>query len=442
MSINQNLFVHESDKKAMAALKAIPGFDQLVKSFMSVFSEKQFRVTNMSSNVRISEKQLPKYHNMLLEICKKLEIEVPEMYLELNVYPNAYTAGDEHPFIVLTSGLIETVPEELIPTVIAHECGHIVCHHTLYLSMGMMLINGALALLPVPELAITSLKAAFAYWMRCSEFSADRASIICDGTADKTAELCARLAGFDKDLNEPINMEEFMNQAIEYREMVKTDAWNKTLELILIMNNSHPLNAVRAYEAVEWTKTEQFRNVDSIIRGTNKELKLTVWNSRFFESKVFEEVEAIIKSEGFINVVPERVTDKPGLFTKPGQVLKVEINGNRLEEDVWVNVNDKITIAYYLPLTEEEIKAMHPGEIKLLYSNKYYIGKNYQEVMNEFINAGFVNVTVRPVKDIVKENDRNIGKVSLITINSQAVFNKGDWFKETEAVEIVYREKI
>ena len=40
------------------------------------------------------------------------------------------TYGDTKPFIVITSGLFETLPDELIPTILAHECGHIACHHT------------------------------------------------------------------------------------------------------------------------------------------------------------------------------------------------------------------------------------------------------------------------------------------------------------------------
>lgn len=98
--------MHDSDRLALQALKAIPGFTQLFKAFMRIWDEKQFRIVNMSSNLRINEKQLPKYYDMLLPICKKLNMNVPELYLELNVVPNAYTVGDTKPFIVITSGLL------------------------------------------------------------------------------------------------------------------------------------------------------------------------------------------------------------------------------------------------------------------------------------------------------------------------------------------------
>ena len=147
MSINKDIFLHESDKAALDALESLPGFAQVTKAFIKAFNEKMLDVQNMSTNIRITDKQLKKYHDMLIPICKKLDIEVPDLYLTLNVMPNAYTSGDDKPCIVLTSGLLETMPEELIPTVLAHECGHIACHHVLYRTMGQMIFNGSLMLL-------------------------------------------------------------------------------------------------------------------------------------------------------------------------------------------------------------------------------------------------------------------------------------------------------
>ena len=202
MAVDATYFLHPSDKAAMSALRAIPGFHQLMKAFMSVWNEKLFRIENMSGRIRINENQLSKYYDLLPPICEKLGIDVPELYLELNVAPNAYTYGDTKPFIVITSGLLETIPEELLPTVLAHECGHIACHHTLYTTIGRMLLSGAATLItnfiPYGNVAIQPIILAFYYWMRCSEFSADRAAVICDGNADNTERVCMHLAGFDK----------------------------------------------------------------------------------------------------------------------------------------------------------------------------------------------------------------------------------------------------
>ncbi len=258
-------YIHESDKAALKALKAIPGFSQFIKSFLKIWSERQFRISNMSSCIKINENQLKKYYDMLPPICEKLGIDVPDLYLQLDVNANAYTSGDTKPFIVITSGLLETIPDELVPTVLAHECGHIACHHVLYRTMGSILLGGTSSALrsfvPYGGMASMPLEIAFFYWMRCSEFSADRAAILCDGTPEKMAEVCMRLAGYDKDINAIASKAEFLKQAQEYKDMVKDSKWDKTLEFLILSKMSHPLMTVRALECEEWSKTDHYKKL-------------------------------------------------------------------------------------------------------------------------------------------------------------------------------------
>ena len=131
-SVNPRDFIHENDSKALNALKSIPGFDQFVKAFMKVYNEPSMKILNMSSKVRLSEEQCPRIYNLLVPICEKFSIPVPELYLELDRSPNAYTSGDTTIFITVTTGLLELMSDEEIQAVLAHECGHIVCHHVLY----------------------------------------------------------------------------------------------------------------------------------------------------------------------------------------------------------------------------------------------------------------------------------------------------------------------
>ena len=265
MSIDSQYYTHSSDRAALKALKAIPGFHQLMKTFMKVWNERMYRIMNMSSRVRISDNQLKEYYDMLPPVCEKLGIEIPELYLEIDPYPNSYTYGDSKPFIVITSGLLETIPEELLPTVIAHECGHIACHHVLYTTIGSLLLYHSVSVLrsfvPFGNVASLPLSVAFFYWMRCSEYSADRAAVICDGTAEKMSEVCMRLAGFDKDINGIANKEEFMKQGQEYRDMIKNSKWDKTLEFLVLKDTTHPFSAVRALECEEWLQSDQYRSI-------------------------------------------------------------------------------------------------------------------------------------------------------------------------------------
>lgn len=251
-------FTHDLDKQALSALQAIPGFSLLLKGFMKVFSERNAHIVNLSSNVKLSEKQMPELYGLLPPICEKLNIPVPEFYLQLNPMPNACTGGDNNPYIIINSGLIDYLGMSNVPAVLAHECGHIACHHVLYHTMGRMLLSGGASMFGIPALLTEALSAAMSWWMRCSEFSCDRAAAIVTGGPNAVIDVMLRLAGASDKLGLTIDREEFMNQASEYKSYVGTSTWNKILETYMLKDLDHPLLAVRAYDIEHWCNTDAF----------------------------------------------------------------------------------------------------------------------------------------------------------------------------------------
>lgn len=261
MDIQYRDFIHPADKKALDALKAIPGVDLVLKKLMNLVAEKMFQIEATSSFLKLGPSQMPEMYNVLVKVCKKLEIDpIPELYLQLDREPNAYTLGDTDVFIVLHSGLLETMTLEEIETVIAHECGHIVCHHVLYHTIGRYLLDGAswgASLIQnglVAQAIIVSLQYAFAYWMRCSEFSADRVAAFYHGSAEPVVACMMAFAGATKNLQYQVNREDFFKQALNYKALIDNSTYNKTLEFIKFGQIDHPLNAYRAYEINEFYK--------------------------------------------------------------------------------------------------------------------------------------------------------------------------------------------
>lgn len=183
-------FIHPEDAAALRQLESIPGFPALVKKILSLgFEELQYGL-NMATAIRLSPTQLPNLYNHLPPICKKLGIQEPEFYLQMNPMPNAFTFGDTRIFITITSGLVEMMEGEELDAVIAHECGHIVCHHVLYHSIAQIIFSGAASLGILGHLAMPT-QLALLYWSRKSELSCDRCGSVitsrghhpCDGAA-------------------------------------------------------------------------------------------------------------------------------------------------------------------------------------------------------------------------------------------------------------------
>jgi len=446
MAINQNIFIHEDDKAALKALESIPGFSQVMKMFMKSFNEKIMYIDNMSSNILISDEQLPKYKQMLIPICEKLDIDVPDLFLKRDVNPNAYTSGEEKPFIVMTSGLLDVIPEDLIPTVLAHECGHIVCHHVLYRTMGQMILNGALLSVLNPAirgLLTYPIVSAFAYWMRCSEYSADRAAILCDGSADKITRLCMHFAGFDKDLINEMNVEAFMRQADEYRNEIKENKKSKTMEFMLYSNRSHPLNAIRAAEAYEWSKSEDYHNACDYFVSYRHQVPKNIplgFNLKSLVGKNMNDVEKQFRDLGLNNISFDRTTDK-NVFYKENAVTNILVNDvNDYKDGQWIDKDSNIVISYYKPYSEQELNALHPTQVKFPKASSYYIGKNYKEVEMDLFNSGIINTNLIPVYDVDNLSRNLLNKVLMIKVNDNNKLNKGDWINVLDEVNIYYHE--
>lgn len=252
-------FIHPEDAAALRQLESIPGFPALVKKVLSLgFEELQYGL-NMATAIRLSPTQLPNLYNHLPPICKKLGIHEPELYLQMNPMPNAFTFGDTRIFITITSGLVEMMEGEELDAVIAHECGHIVCHHVLYHSIAQIIFSGAASLGILGHLAMP-IQLALLYWSRKSELSCDRCGSVIT-SPEVITRVMARLSGGPRSITQEINFEEWARQADKYDEIKNENLWNKSLQIYAIAKEDHPFAAVRVREILKWGQSPQYQNL-------------------------------------------------------------------------------------------------------------------------------------------------------------------------------------
>ena len=70
-----------------------------------------------------------------------------------------------------------------------------------------------------------------------------------------------RFAGWDKDIIADANIGEFLKQAVNYKDMINGNAWNKTLEFMILSGATHPLMAVRATECGDWAGSDLYNRI-------------------------------------------------------------------------------------------------------------------------------------------------------------------------------------
>lgn len=258
-------FIHPEDAAALRQLESIPGFPAIAKKVLELGYEKLKYGMNMASTIRLSPIQLPEIYKHLPPICERLGIQEPEFYLEMNPTPNAYTAGDTRVFIVVTSSLVEMMDDEELDAILAHECGHILCHHVLYKMVADYLKMGLDALGLLGSIA-KPVEYALLYWSRKAELSCDRCGSIIT-SPEVVARTMARLAGGPKSLTRDINMHEWAKQADEYEAIRTNGVWNTALQLSVTLGMTHPFSAVRVREILKWGESAQYRNLMQNLRA-------------------------------------------------------------------------------------------------------------------------------------------------------------------------------
>ena len=255
-------FIHPEDAAALQQMESIPGFGTLIKKVLAVGIENLQYGVNMASTIRLSERQLPDLYCHLPPICQKLGIREPELYLKMDPIPNAWTFGDTRIYITLTSGLVDMLTDEELDSVIAHECGHILCRHVLYHTVAEWVKSGLASLGILGSLAVP-IEYALLYWSRKSELSADRAAAIVT-SPEIVASVQARLSGGPSSITSKIDLNEWAKQADEYDRIQNSGLWNKTLQLSVIAGLDHPFAAVRVREILNWGESEQFRRIRKV----------------------------------------------------------------------------------------------------------------------------------------------------------------------------------
>jgi Zn-dependent protease with chaperone function len=248
-------FRHPSDQRATDTLRKIPGIDKLFAKVLEVGLERVYYVENIASNLRVTPKMLPRLHRSLTWACKILDVPEPEMYVELNPVPNAYTYGHTKPFVTVTSGLVDLMTDEELFFVIGHEVGHIKAGHVLYGTMARN-IAAVIALLGQLTLGIGSLLGqglvlALYEWFRCAELTSDRAALLCVQDLEPARDAFMKLAGGTARLAAEMDREEFLRQVREYED-VDRSALDRAYKILLTIGRTHPFAMARAKELEVW----------------------------------------------------------------------------------------------------------------------------------------------------------------------------------------------
>ncbi|MBI5252244.1 MAG: M48 family metalloprotease, partial [Desulfomonile tiedjei] len=258
--ISPSAFMHPLDRSAINTVRKVPGVDFAIRKMMEFGYEKIIRVNSMADDVKVTPKTCGFIHDMAEQAAKSLGVQMPEVYVNQDPFPNAWTIGTEFPMISIHSGLIDLMNEDELYTVVAHEMGHIKCYHVLYHMLASFLSNAAGAL-GVAGYAIIPLNLALLEWSRKSELSADRAALLVTNDKNAITRVLMKLAGGSARVSRLINEDEFISQASQFEELTKGISLNNTYRVLSNISRTHPFPVLRAHEIDQWAKSEGYQAI-------------------------------------------------------------------------------------------------------------------------------------------------------------------------------------
>ena len=262
IGLKADQFRHPLDLEATKALKQIPGIDLMVRNLLGPVAEQFFYVDNIASSVLVGPQQLSEYHQLLLEACQTLDLEPPQLYVRQHPVPNAYTFAirGKQPFVVIHTSLLELLTPAEVQAVIAHELGHLKCDHGVYLTMVNLLVLAAGQLPNLGAVIAQALQAQLLEWVRCAEFTCDRAALLAAQDPKVVMSLLMKLAGGSPTLAPQLNLDAFIAQARAYDDISNTEL-GETLKSAQVSQLTHPLPVLRAREIDRWVSSQEYQSL-------------------------------------------------------------------------------------------------------------------------------------------------------------------------------------
>jgi Zn-dependent protease with chaperone function len=262
LGLKADQFRHPLDLEATTALKQLPGLDMVVRNLLGPVAEQFFYLNNIAASVLVGPQQLPHLHKLLVEACKILDLEVPQLYVHQHPVPNAYTFAmrGKQPFIVLHTSLIDLLTPGEIQAVIAHELGHLKCDHGVYLTLANIMVLAAGQLPGWGGSIAQALQAQMLEWLRCAEFTCDRAALLATQDPKLAISVLMKLAGGSPTLAPLLNVDAFLAQAREYEDVSNTQL-GEMLKSAQTANLTHPVPVIRAKEIDRWASSQDYQSL-------------------------------------------------------------------------------------------------------------------------------------------------------------------------------------
>ena len=268
--ISSEAFRHPLDRQAEETLRGLPGFDFIARKFVEFVYERPQLVYLMGNTIEVGPRQYSTIYQIFRECVRDLDIyPEPKLFVEQNPVANSYALGQEHPYIVINTGILDLLNEAEIKSVLAHELGHIKCGHTILIQMAMWAMNAASIVgeltFGIGNIISSGLIYAFFEWRRKAELSADRAALLVTDDLNTVMSSMMKVSGGSNKYANECSLQEFIRQSENYQALDE-DGLNQVYKF-LVYNGaqgvmlSHPFPVERLHFLRKWAVSAEYQEI-------------------------------------------------------------------------------------------------------------------------------------------------------------------------------------
>ena len=268
--ISGEAFRHPLDRQAEEALRALPGFDFIARKFVEFVYERPQLVYLMGNTIEVGPRQYSTIYQIFRECVRDLDIyPEPKLFVEQNPVANSYALGQEHPYIVINTGILDLLNEAEIRSVLAHELGHIKCGHTILIQMAMWAMNAASIVgeltFGIGNIVSSGLIYAFFEWRRKAELTADRAALLVTDDLTTVMSSMMKISGGSNKYANECSLQEFIRQSENYQALDE-DGLNQVYKFLMYNGAqgvmlSHPFAVERVSFLRKWAVSQEYGEI-------------------------------------------------------------------------------------------------------------------------------------------------------------------------------------
>ncbi|AFZ57958.1 M48 family metalloprotease [Anabaena cylindrica FACHB-243] len=268
--ISSEAFRHPLDSQAEQALRSLPGFDLIARKFVEFIYERPQLVYLMGNAIQVGPRQYSTIYQIFRECVRDLDIyPEPALFISQNPQANSHALGQENPYIVVNTGILDLLNEAEIRAVLAHELGHIKCGHTILIQMAMWAMSAASVIgeltFGLGNFVSQALIYAFFEWRRKAELTADRAALLVTDDLNTVMSSMMKISGGSNKYANECSLQEFIAQSEKYQAL-DDDGLNQVYKFLMYNGAqgtmlTHPFPVERLHYLRSWAVSAEYQEI-------------------------------------------------------------------------------------------------------------------------------------------------------------------------------------